>query len=355
MDILGTNLAKLDWTVLDLLNDVNTAWSMLYKGMMVEVEKLCPYKEFRVRKNKPIWFTGELSSLGRERDIILRNYRRGGSTNNNLYNELVTKRKDFNRLVRAAKSNFYNDQILHSRGDPKNFWNLFGDLLGSEQTKEIDCVFIPGSEILCGVDETVTIINNFFANIGKNNNINGVNYTSQNQLDPTPDETMENFCKMDSITLINILKELNKSKSSGIEEINSTIIFDAIHSIHEIFVKVINLSLETGVFPESWKTARIAVLPKKADCRKLDNLRPISILPILGKIIEKHVKKQLVEYFEFNSLFYKFQFGFQSGKSIQDAIFALTNVIFNARNKGHHTAAAFLVQSLQLSRSLHFT
>lgn len=76
-DILGDNLVELDWSVLDLLNDVNIAWSMLYKGLLVEVEKLCPYKEFRVRKNKPIWFTGELSSLGRERNITLRNYRRG--------------------------------------------------------------------------------------------------------------------------------------------------------------------------------------------------------------------------------------------------------------------------------------
>lgn len=207
----------------------------------------------------------------------------------------------------------------------------------------------PGTEILCEVNETVEIINNFFANIGKNVDNTDDRYTSQNQLDPIPDVVMEDFGRMDSTSLINILKELNETKSSGIEKISSTIIF-AIYAIPEIFVKVINLSLETGVFPENWKTARISVLPKKGDCRKLDNLRPISILPILGKIIEKHIKKELVEYFEFNSLFYKFQFGFRSGRSIQDAIFTLTNVIFNGRNRGSHTAAAFPrpIQSLQL-------
>lgn len=254
----------------------------------------------------------------------------------------MTKRKEFNRLVRKAKGNFYNEQILHCRGDPKNFWNLIGDLLGNEQAKEIDCVFLPGTDILCEINQTVEIINEFFAGIGINHGDSSDKYNLQDQLDPMPDEVMEVFGEIDSTSLINILKELNESKSSGIEDINSTLIFDAIYAIPEIFVKVIHLSLQTGVFPENWKTARIAVLPKKGDCRRLDNLRPVSILPILGKIIEKHVKKQLVGYFEFNSLFYNLQFGFRSGKSIQDAIFVLTNEIFNARNRGKHTATAFL-------------
>lgn len=77
-ECFGDKLFELDWSVIDLLHDVNIAWKMLYKGMLVEADKACPYKEFRIRKNRPVWFTGELCTLGRERDIILRNYRRGG-------------------------------------------------------------------------------------------------------------------------------------------------------------------------------------------------------------------------------------------------------------------------------------
>lgn len=88
-----------------------------------------------------------------------------------------------------------------------------------------------------------------------------------------------------------------------------------------MFVKLINLSLSSGVFPEEWKCAKIKVIPKKGDLKCLDNLRPISILPVLGKITEKFVKRQLVNYFERNVLFYDWQFGFRSNRSINDAIF----------------------------------
>lgn len=251
-ETFGDRLFELDWSILDLLHDVNLAWSMLYKGMLFEVNKLCPYKEFRIKKNRPIWYNSEICSLGRERDIILRNYRRSGSNNERLYLELVSKRKEFNRIVKKAKANFYNEQILHCKSDPKNFWRMIGDLLGNEQSKAIDRVFLDGTEVLCEEDNTADVINKFFAMVGTNRGASNRNINEYKQLDPAPDVVLEEFIPITCDNLIDILKELNENKSSGVNEINSTLIFDAIYAIPEIFVKIINLSLSTGNFPEEW-------------------------------------------------------------------------------------------------------
>lgn len=69
-------------------------------------------------------------------------------------------------------------------------------------------------------------------------------------------------------------------------------------------MKLINISLNTGVFPEDWNVARICIIPKRGDLKILVNLRTISLLSIMGKITEKNVKKLLVEYFEYNNLFF---------------------------------------------------
>lgn len=90
-------LCDLDWTVINELEDVDLAWNMLYLGILCEANKLCPFKNFKVKKNRPVWYNGVLCSLGRERDILLRNYRRTGSTNMLLFGELVNKRKELGR------------------------------------------------------------------------------------------------------------------------------------------------------------------------------------------------------------------------------------------------------------------
>lgn len=59
--------------------------------------------------------------------------------------------------------------------------------------------------------------------------------------------------------------------------------------IADCVTHVINLSIETGAVPSEWKQAKIVPLFKSGNKDELDNYRPISILPILSKILEKAV------------------------------------------------------------------
>lgn len=113
-------------------------------------------------------------------------------------------------------------------------------------------------------------------------------------------------------------------------------------AIPEIFVKLCNRSLSTGIFPSHCKIARIKVIPKKGDLQKVDDLRPISILSVIGKILEKRVKSDLVNFFESNYMFYDLQFGLRTGRSVHDAVFSLLDGFWGSRNAGLYTSVAFL-------------
>lgn len=83
------------------------------------------------------------------------------------------------------------------------------------------------------------------------------------QLDEAPDTTMDEFGLIDCTMLLEIVNSLSDSKASGVKDISSRLMFDAISAIPENFVKIINMSLRTGVFPDDWKTARLQSSPKK--------------------------------------------------------------------------------------------
>ena len=83
---------------------------------------------------------------------------------------------------------------------------------------------------------------------------------------------------------------------------------------------VINLSISQGTFPTMWKHAKIVPLLKKGDPLLAKNYRPVALLPIFSKILEKAVFKQLVEYLDHNRLLSSNHHGSRSGHSTATAL-----------------------------------
>ena len=88
----------------------------------------------------------------------------------------------------------------------------------------------------------------------------------------------------------NELNKLNVNKSAGYDEIQAKFLRDGCSEIREVITHLINLSITTNVFPEEFKFAKVRPLYKKNDKTEVENFRPISILCILSKILEKAAK-----------------------------------------------------------------
>lgn len=74
----------------------------------------------------------------------------------------------------------------------------------------------------------------------------------------------------------------------------------------------------------------------------MDNYRPISVLPVFSKVLERVVYKQLYSYLEANELLSERQFGFRQRSSTQHAVTILTDSIRQNIDKGLMTGAVFL-------------
>ena len=87
-----------------------------------------------------------------------------------------------------------------------------------------------------------------------------------------------------------VKQEINKlktSKSPGPDKIPIKILKDAVEIVSGPLTKIFNRSLDTGVFPDLWKLARVAPIFKAGQKSELTNYRPISVVSILSRLLEK--------------------------------------------------------------------
>ena len=110
-------------------------------------------------------------------------------------------------------------------------------------------------------------------------------------------------------------------EATGLDGISPRFLKDGASVIAPTVTFLVNLSLSTGIVPCDWKMARVVPLYKSGGHASMDNYRPISILPVMSKIMEKAVNVQLQRYLQRFDLLSPFQAGFRQHHSTESALF----------------------------------
>ena len=142
--------------------------------------------------------------------------------------------------------------------------------------------------------------------------------------------------------VLTLCKEINVTKSSEIHDISTKIFKHAFMVLIPQLVYLFNLSFGSGIFPHKWKRATVIPLFKGGDRSQVGNYRPILLLPIPGKLIEKIAHSHMTAFLEENSILSERQSGFRKGFSTASAVADLTDNLFQAINNDEVTKAVFL-------------
>ena len=111
--------------------------------------------------------------------------------------------------------------------------------------------------------------------------------------------------------MLNILKGLNPSKAAGIDNLSGKFLKDGADILARPISQLCNLSIKLNSFPRSCEIAKVKSLFKKGSKTDPQNYRPISLLSILSKMIERIIHDQTQEFLSKNKILYRFQSGFQ--------------------------------------------
>ena len=139
-----------------------------------------------------------------------------------------------------------------------------------------------------------------------------------------------------------LVKDINVSKSSGLHNISSFIVKEAFAVLVEEVTHLFNLSISSSKFPKAWKDALVIPIPKSGDLSKVQNFRPISLLPLPGKLLEKLVHKHLSDYIESEALLINVQHGFRKNHSTVHAVAQFTDYVNTKRDLGMPTLAMYV-------------
>ena len=137
------------------------------------------------------------------------------------------------------------------------------------------------------------------------------------------------------------LRLLKCNKSTGLDNLPPGLLKDCGTYISKPLCHILNLSFESSTVPKIWKVAKISPILKSGNTKIPENYRPVSVLPVLSKILEKAVYSKLLSYLEKNKLLTKFQFGFCKQRSTKMAATHLCDQIRREMNNGNIVAAVY--------------
>ena len=228
-------------------------------------------------------------------------------------------------------------------------WKHVRNISGNNNDRQIPKEINVENERICEGDEVIEKLNLFFSKISEKR----VSEHPQQDLPfdfdkltsyvnaKVPDNIKFTIPLMKNTDLISIIGSLDATKATGLDGITPKILKKSADIVNPSLLKIINISISTGQFPDLLKVAKIIPIHKSGAQDDPANYRPISILSIISKVIEKHVTKHLFANLNKYSLFHKSQSGFRKHHSCNTALINLIDRWLNSIDKGDIIGAVF--------------
>ena len=148
------------------------------------------------------------------------------------------------------------------------------------------------------------------------------------------EENAFHFTKVSENTISDILKELKTNKATGIDNLLGRFLKDGSKVLVTPITQICNLSIKLSTVPDDCKITKLKPIYKKGKKTDPKNYRPISLLPVISKILEKVIHDQTMELVTKKNILYKFQSGFRKFHSADSCLSYLQDKVAKGFDSG---------------------
>lgn len=297
------------------------------------LDRRVPLRQVTVRQRSSVnWFDDECRQSKRRLRRLERDARRdGGLLSNHSEASVLWRdaRRDYVKLLHRKQSAYWTGHIEDSISNPRRLWQTFDNLLGrhSAHTSEV----------------TADVLHNYF-----DEKVASVRAATDGADKPSflPAPACSVLRLFTPLTLEDVTKAISDLPDKQCHSDPwPTKLFKQYSSLVSPFLlHLFNLSLQSGVFPTTFKSAYITPILKKADLNPAipHSYRPISNLTVISKLLERLVCHQLVLYLTSNGLLPDLQSAYLPHRSTETAILRILSDILLALDSGNLAVLSLL-------------
>ena len=278
----------------------------LFHAKLSDIYNACfPLKKIKKKyyTSKP-WLTEALKeSIRTKNKLYISRYKAGNHEENVAYYKKYRNR--LNHVLRAAERKYYQNLINEHKSNVKKCWQIMKMIINKRKYKPVCKKFKHNDQVIENGHDIANQFNRFFVNVGS---------TLANKI-PVSNECPIDFMKFNNASvfgvtqveeseIVNIISNFNDS-AAGWDEFKPKVIKSIKHSVKIPLAHISNVSFTSGIFPKELKIANIVPIFKADDEVVFTNYRPVSVLHVFSKLLERLMYNRLIDYINENQILYK--------------------------------------------------
>ena len=327
-----------NWDYVFSNKDSSMRAEILTQNLKIISKTYIPNKTVTINEKDSPWITDEVKTALRRNKRIYKNWvdRGRNQVDKPHVNEIQS---ETNRIIKTAKEKYMNNlgtKICDPQSGHKVFWSAYKRLANKKKTTNIPPLKV-NDVFVSNFQQKANLFNTYFANQCKPLETP----SSLPTFHPKCHHTLSNI-SINASKISLIIDKLNPKKAHGHDNISIRFLKICSKEISHPLKLIFEQCLREGTYPTIWKYANVQPTHKKNSRQLISNYRPISLLPILGKIFEKLIFDEMYVFFVNNNLLSKNQSGFRPGDSTINQLLSITNDIYEAFENHNEVRSIFL-------------
>ena len=227
-------------------------------------------------------------------------------------------------MIRKSKLQHFEKVSERATESPRKAWHELGNLVGIGERVVVGAIQTDAGTVVDKQRIADEFCKFFSTVIGVANNDDDDGISSANETSPVSNGEFR-FHRIEEEDVLNLLKWVDTNKASGVDRISAGVLQMAAEGISHSLTSLFNTILDTGQVPSEWKLAVIIPVPKSGTSESLDKFRPISLLPVVAKVFERLVNRQLFSHLQKYNILHPTQSGFRPWYTTQDVLVGLVD------------------------------
>ena len=337
------DLQQLDSSFIERDSDVNRIWSTWHGNFTAVLDRHAPKMTFSRKKNVGPWMTAELKRLIRLK--MSAKIEKSNMTNVHTITKFKAIKAHVRKASAAAKRDYFRNKVVANKLNPRKLWNIIKEAAPSSFKDKTNQPVI---------ESDADLFNAFFVNVGAST-LDAADSLGESEINQPLEDSSLVEATLDTLELqivseeqvLSVLKRFPVNKAPGHDGISGKSLNCALPVILNPITRLINKIITMQDVPRDFKKAVVTPIHKGGEANEPVNYRPISVLPLLSKLMERVIADQLDMHLRKHGMLTEVQHGFRKYHSTATCLLQLTEEI---RSKLDRRMATGLI-ALDLSKA----